>query len=102
MAGGYAVGIIAATGKVDTKGYEQEGGGDGERTHTTMQEAIQYGSIFAEYSFGEMYGLTLGASYTPVDSSIGAQTRTDSGQSNLPKASDDGTYQAAAEIPPLR
>ena len=67
MAGSYAVGIIGATGKVDTSGSETEGTGDKEKTETTEQEDLLYGSIFAEYTFGEMYGLTLGDSYTPVD-----------------------------------
>ena len=100
MAGSFAIGIIGGSGKVDTKGSETEGGigNDGEKTETTYQENILYGSLYGEYTWGEMYGLTLGASYTPVDSSIGAQSRTDSGQSNLPKASDDGTYLAEAEI----
>ena len=110
MAGGFAIGIIGATGKVDTKGYEQEGNAaagavttDQEITNATMQEGILYGSLFAEYTFGEMYGLTLGASYTPMDSSIGTQSRTDaesgaSGGDNLPKTADAGTYKAEADI----
>ena len=98
MAGSYAVGIIAATGKVDTKGHEQEGGGDGEKTETTAQEAILYGSIFAEYTFGEMYGMTLGVSYTPMNNSIGAKTRTDTNTSTAGDTSDDGTYTASADI----
>ena len=99
MAGSYAIGIIAATGKVDTKGSETEGTGDGEKTETTAQEAILYGSIFAEYTFGEMYGLTLGASYTPMDSEIGTKSRTDTASdANDPGSSDAGTYTAKADI----
>ena len=37
MAGGYAIGIIGATGKVDTSGSETEGGGDQEKTETILQ-----------------------------------------------------------------
>ena len=84
MAGAYSIGIIAGSGKVDTKGSETEGGGDLEKTETTYQEEILYGSLFAEYTFGEMYGLTLGVSYTPVDSSIGAKSRTDTTTEPLP------------------
>ena len=103
MAGSYAIGIIGATGKVDTSGSETEGGGDGEVTTATEQEGLLYGSLFAEYTFGEMYGLTLGASYTPVDSSIGAQSRTDtqtaSDTLDTARGSDDsGTYTAKADI----
>ena len=99
MAGSYAIGIIAATGTVDTKGSETEGTGDKEKTETTIQEDILYGSIFAEYTFGEMYGLTLGASYTPMDRSIGAKSRTDTASdSNDTGSSDAGTYKAEADI----
>ena len=103
MAGSYAIGIIAATGKVDTAGSETEGTGNAEKTETTHQDDILYGSLFAEYTWGEKYGLTLGASYTPVDSSIGAQNRTDtqtaSDTLDTQGGSDDsGTYTAEAEI----
>ena len=99
MAGSYAIGIIAATGKVDTSGSETEGTGDKEKTSTTMQEEILYGSIFAEYTFGEMYGLTLGVSYTPMDRSLGAKSRTDANTATKPDTlDDDGTYTAKADI----
>ena len=100
MAGSYAIGIIGATGKVDTSGSETEGGGDKEKTSTTEQEGILYGSIFAEYTFGEMYGLTLGVSYTPMDRSIGAKSRTDTQSETTDSASsnDSGTYTAKADI----
>ena len=98
MAGSYAIGIIAATGKVDTSGSETEGGGDQEKTETTQQEDVLYGSLFAEYTFGEMYGLTLGVSYTPMDQELGAKSRTDSNTSTAGDTSDDGTYTAKADI----
>ena len=99
MAGSYAIGIIGATGKVDTSGHETEGGGDLEKTSASVSEGISYGSIFAEYTFGEMYGLTLGASYTPMDRSIGAKSRTDTNTATKPDTlDDDGTYTAEAEI----
>ena len=98
MAGSYAIGIIAATGKVDTSGSETEGTGDKEKASTTHQEGILYGSIFAEYTFGEMYGLTLGVSYTPMDSSIGAKSRTDTVSDSDETSTDTGTYTAEADI----
>ena len=103
MAGSYALGIIAATGKVDTKGSETEGGGDAEKTETTFQEEILYGSLFAEYTWGEKFGLTLGASYTPINSSIGTKSRTDSQTASdaldtAGGSDDSGTYTAEAEI----
>ena len=105
MAGGYAVGIIGATGKVDTSGSEQEGnttGSDQEKTSTTHQEGLLYGSIFAEYTFGEMYGMTLGVSYTPMDRSLGAKSRTDTAPTDddrdASSSQDAGTYTAEADI----
>ena len=41
MAGSYAIGIIGATGKVDTSGSETEGGGDKEVTATAVSEDYQ-------------------------------------------------------------
>ena len=103
MAGSYAIGIIGATGKVDTSGSETEGTGDKETTSTTEQEGLLYGSLFAEYTFGEMYGLTLGASYTPVDSSLGVKSRTDTqttadANDTAGGSDDSGTYTAKADI----
>ena len=98
MAGSYAIGIIGATGKVDTSGSETEGGGDKEVTTATEQEGILYGSIFAEYTFGEMYGMTLGVSYTPMDRSLGAKSRTDTQSNTLETSNDSGTYTAKADI----
>ena len=95
MAGNYAIGIIAATGEVDTSGTEADSKAT---TEGTIQQAIKYGSIFAEYTFGEMYGLTLGASYTPMDRELGTKSRTDT-QSDTDEDSDDsGTYTARADI----
>ena len=107
MAGSYTIGIIAATGKVDTSGSETEGGlgtssTNQEKTETTHQDEILYGSLFAEYSFGERYGLTVGASYTPMDSTIGTKSRTDtqtaSDALDASASNDSGTYKAEAEI----
>ena len=101
MAGSYAIGIIGATGTAETKGYEQEGtttGSDNEKNSTTIRDGLIYGSIFAEYTFGEMYGMTLGVSYTPMDRSIGAKSRTDTNTSTAGDTSDDGTYTASADI----
>ena len=102
MAGSYAIGIIGATGKVDTSGSETEGGGDKEVTTATDQNDILYGSLFAEYTFGEMYGMTLGASYTPMDRHLGTKSRTDTAPADDDRDSassnDAGTYTAKAEI----
>ncbi len=102
MAGSYAIGIIGATGKVDTSGSETEGTGDKEVTSAAVSEGLLYGSIFAEYTFGEMYGLTLGVSYTPMDRLIGAKSRTDTQTAfdalDSSASNDSGTYKAEADI----
>ena len=100
MAGSYAIGIIGATGKADTSGHETEGTGDKEKTSTSISEDLFYGSLFAEYTFGEMYGMTLGVSYTPMDRSLGAKSRTDTQSETTDSASsnDSGTYTAKADI----
>ena len=74
------------------------GSGDQEKNTTTHQEGLLYGSLFAEYTFGEKYGMTLGASYTPVDSSLGVKTRTDTASTANERNDDGGTYKAEAEI----
>ena len=98
MAGSYTIGIIGATGKIDTSGSETEGGGDGEKTEATDQNDILYGSIFAEHTWGEMYGLTLGASYTPMDHELGTKSRSDTVSDSTEDSTDTGTYTAAANI----
>ena len=96
MAGNYAIAIIGATGTVDTRGSETDTIASSEGT---IMQDILYGSIFAEYTFGEMYGMTLGASYTPVDSSIGTKSRTDTASDCKGcGGSDAGTYTAEADI----
>ena len=103
MAGGYTIGIIAATGKVDTKGHEREGTGNKETTTAKHTEGVLYGSLFAEYTFGEMYGMTLGVSYTPMDRDLGVKSRTDTQTADEStdasiKSNDSGTYTAKADI----
>ena len=104
MAGGFGVGIIGAGANFTTTGSETEGTGDQETNYAPDQDAnVLYGSIFAEYTFGEMYGLTLGASYTPGNVSLGAKSRSDTetatnladtGQAN----NDAGRYSAEAKV----
>ena len=96
MAGNYAIGIIAATGKAETTGTETDTGGT---TRGSSQEDILYGSLFVEYTFGEMYGMTVGASYTPMARSLGMQSRTDTASDCKGcGGSDAGTYTAEANI----
>lgn len=97
MAGSYAIGIIGATGEIDTSGSEDD---DGEINTTSVQQNILYGSLYAEYTFGEMYGMTLGVSYTPMDRSLGTKSRTDtqSETTDSNSSNDSGTYTAKADI----
>ena len=104
MAGNFAIGITGAGASFDTTGNETEGGGDNEVTKASESEEILYGEIFAEYTFGEMYGVTFGVSYMPgQDGELGAKTRTDTQTSadtaDTAGGSDDsGTYRAEADI----
>ena len=100
MAGGFGVGIIGAGANFATTGSETEGGGNEEKTIAPDQSAsVLYGSIFAEYTFGEMYGMTLGVSYTPMNSVLGSGERTDTNVATKPDSlDDDGTYTAKADI----
>lgn len=100
MAGSFAIGIIGGTGEIDTSGSETEKGvgHDGEINTTSIQQNIIYGSLYAEYTFGEMYGMTLGVSYTPMDRSLGTKSRTDTQSDTKETSNDSGTYTAKADI----
>ena len=99
MAGSYAIGIIAATGEIDTKGSEKDGNSGEVSTHKSHVEDMVYGSLFAEYSLGEKYGMTFGVSYTPMDTEIGTKSRTDTTSEDTTNADNStGTYTAKADI----
>jgi len=104
MAGGFARGILGAGAEFTTTGSEKEGTGDQE-TNTAGQEkeTLPYGSIFAEYSLGEVFGLTFGVSYTPwQEGELGAKSRTDTTSedvnASLGGSNDTGTYTAKANV----
>ena len=107
MAGGWGIGIIGAAAEFRTKGSETEGGlGAGpdnkEKTVAEKKKNLMYGSVFAEYTWGELYGVTLGASWTPGKQMLGAQSRTDTepGPTSLDSnaSQDAGTYNAEAKV----
>ena len=98
MAGSIAIGIIGASANFDTSGKEIEGSGDKETTTATVDEDVFYGSLFAEYTLGEMYSMTMGVTYTPVDSEIGSKQRTDATTDAEEDSQDDGTYTAKAQV----
>ena len=102
MAGGLGIGIVGAKAHLGTDGSETSALGKDVKRHE-QDTNIFYGSIFAEYTFGEMYGMTLGVSYTPMKQTLGAKSRTDTetttnvadtGQAN----NDAGTYRAEAKV----
>ena len=99
MAGNFAIGITGAGAKFDTTGKEIEGSGDKEETTASKSENVLYGEIFAEYTFGEMYGLTLGVSYMPFqDAILGSGSRSDTGSGKAGASNDNGTYTAKASV----
>ena len=113
MAGGWGIGIIGAGANFSTNGSETEGGLGNANVFTTDNNAekttahedtnLLYGSIFAEYTFGEMYGMTLGVSYTPMKQTLGAKSRTDTETATEVAdtgltTNDAGTYSAEAKV----
>ena len=102
MAGSFGFGLVGSGAHFSTSGTETETTGDLETNSAKENNNLFYGSVFAEYTLGEMYGMTLGVSYTPVDSSIGAKSRTDSQTASdaldSSASNDSGKYTAEAEI----
>ena len=98
MASGFALGVIASGAKFSTDGSEQESTGDKELNKTEIQENVAYGAIFAEYSFGEHDGLTVGVSFTPMESTIGEKKRADTVSAAQSASTDTGTYNAKADV----
>ena len=107
MAGGFGIGIIGAGANFATTGHEKEGvasgltaeGSDSERNDAPDQDAsVLYGSIFAEYTWGEAYGLTLGVSYSPMNGVIGSGERSDTVSDATSPSVDTGTYKAKAKV----
>ena len=99
MAGNFAIGITGAGAQFDTSGKETEGTGDLEQTKASESADILYGEIFAEYTFGEMYGVTLGVSYMPFqEGELGAKTRSDTVSDSDEDSNDTGTYTAKATV----
>ena len=105
MAGSFGVGIIGTGTHFSVSGSETEGGtgNDGEVSTADEDENFFYGSLFAEYSFGETHGITLGVSYTPMETSLQTRSRTDvqttseSNDGNI-TSDDSGTYTANARV----
>ena len=99
MAGSFGIGAIGSGAHFGTTGNEIDGG---ELNGAEQDANVLYGSIFAEYTFGEMYGLTLGVSYTPMDRSLGTKSRTDTqttaDAADSSASNDSGTYTAKADI----
>ena len=103
MAGGFAIGILGAVAEFTTTGNEKEGTGDFETNSAAKQrETLPYGSFFAEYTLGEVIGLTFGASYTPFEGELGAKTRSDTTTEDVHAtrggSNDTGTYSAKATV----
>ena len=98
MAGGFGIGVIGAGAHLGTDGSERETTGDKEINRLDKDANVLYGSIFAEYTFGEMYGMTLGVSYTPMNSVLGSGERADTVSNAKETSTDTGTYRAKAKV----
>ena len=98
MAGSFGIGLVGTGAHFSTTGFEKEGTGDQETNSAKETVNAPYGSVFAEYTFGEGHGLTLGVTYTPMHTTIGSRTRSDTVSASEETSTDTGTYIAKARV----
>jgi hypothetical protein len=73
---GLSIGVVTSTADVETRGFETKGqaGGSMEKSATiTKSNTVDFGSIFAEYTFSQ--GSTFGLEYIPDEANMGTSTR---------------------------
>tara|TARA_Y100000590_G_scaffold352270_1_gene404777 strand:- start:960 stop:1706 length:747 start_codon:yes stop_codon:yes gene_type:complete len=106
---GFSIGIIAGDATVDTHGKEHEkgthevgypGGATDDMNTASVSKDVDIGSVFVEYSFGNILAMTVGAEYIPGTHSIGTESRTDTAVATAKGGAenDTGTRSAAADI----
>ena len=102
-AGEYSFGFGVPIGQVETSGTETEGTTGTETENSIMTATagneFMFGSVYAEYAFGDSERLVLGIDYVPGSADINSKTlsRTDASQGAY-TAQDTGTVKANAEI----
>ena len=102
-AGSFGIGVSGNIASVTADGTESESANSGVensvRTATAGND-IMYGSVFAEYNFGERELFTLGIDYVPGTADVNSKTisRTDRTVDGNEAQQQDGTRTANAEI----
>ena len=103
-AGSFGIGVSGNIASVSADGTETAGDTAGTETDRSVTSAtagnsFAFGSVFAEYSFGDSERFTLGVDYIPGSAEINSKTlsRTDGDDGGL-IAEDTGTLKANAEI----
>jgi hypothetical protein len=103
-AGSFGLGVTGNIASVSASGSETAGDTAGSETDTSVTSAtagnkFAFGSVFAEYSFGDSERFTLGVDYIPGSADINSKTlsRTDADQAGA-TAIDTGTLKANATI----
>ena len=102
-AGSFGIGVSGNIASVSADGTETEGT-SGTETENSVRSAttgnsFAFGSVFAEYNFGDSERFTLGVDYIPGKADVNSKTlsRTDASQGAY-TAQDTGTVKANAEI----
>ena len=106
FAGSFGVGVSGNMASVSASGAETAGDAAGGETEnsvlkTTAGNQFGFGSVFAEYNFGDSERFTLGVDYIPGSADINSSTlsRTDSSaESSTYTAQQSGTVKANASI----
>ena len=101
-AGSFGIGVSGNMASVSADGTETTVGGntgDNSVQSATAGNSFAFGSVFAEYNFGDSERFTLGVDYIPGKADVNSKTlsRTDASD-GLYVAQDTGTVKANAEI----
>ena len=105
QAGSFGLGVTGNIASVSAEGTETDGntatGTETENSITTATAGneVMFGSIYAEYAFGDGENIVLGIEHIPFSADINSKTlsRTDASQGSY-TAVDTGTLKANAEI----
>ena len=102
QAGSFGLGVSGAIASVSADGTETTVGGntgDNSVQSATAGNSFAFGSVFAEYNFGDNERFTLGVDYIPGEADINSKTlsRTDAGAAPY-VAQQSGTVKANATI----
>ena len=102
-AGSFGVGVAGHVAGISADGNETETANTG--TENSVQSAtagntVMFGSVFAEYSFGDSERFTLGVDYIPGNADVNSKniSRTDTTADANEAQQQDGTRTANAEI----